>query len=247
MKLKDLKEMKVNIAKLSPSSITLYQESQFRFYLKYILRLPSQNEVVQCYGKAGTLVHELLEKPEDISMVQFKEVWDKSGLNELKDLRDRVLNIDDYYDMYLRGYKVLEANNFNFYPEEEIQIELDGCTAKGIIDVLSKDRNCILDWKTCTKIKEYKLQATHYAWSVYKKYNIIPKVVFYFLRQGKQVPYNITLKDIQEYTEFLNNLSKEINSKKEFTDFNLGEDSIFNEYKELYNEYKELKELKELK
>lgn len=224
---------------LSPSAIKLYEESQMQFYLRYILNIEPTDTTIECYGKAGSLVHNNLElAPVYTTSREFYSLWGEQGLNELKDYNGEVLSKEVYFKCYDLGYYILKSKNFEFDYEEEIIHNLRAIKAKGLIDVLKKDKTVILDWKTSNSISDFEIQAKHYAWSVYKKYNIIPKVYFYYLKLRDFKEYIFSKEDLEEYEVFLRNLEDELLKKgldyKKYT---------FGKWKSIFNGYSNLKEV----
>jgi len=217
---------------LSPSAIKIYEESQLQFYYAYIIKAKPDTKVFSCYGHAGTLVHNLLEeyanniidKKTNTDMLffsKFETGWNKYKLNTDTGFNGKPLKKEDYIRSLQYGIDILNNKYNPMKAEETIVFPLvDNDKAliniKGIIDLQAynkKDEWCIVDWKTSSSMDNFKVQATHYAYSVYRKYGIIPKVFFIYVKLGKNKKYYISEQDIKDYGEYLDKLKNDIIEK----------------------------------
>ena len=103
---------KINFS-LSPSSINLFNDSELLFYYSYVIKAKPDTEVVQCYGAAGNVVHEVLEeyiadKTIDIEKL-FEIKWEKKKLFEFRGMNGRPLSYQQYLDSVMLGKKLLDT------------------------------------------------------------------------------------------------------------------------------------------
>ncbi len=230
----DNKKIKFN---LSPSAIKVYNKCQLQFYYMYITKESPDSKVYTCYGNGGTVVHKVLEdyvnsllenKPIDDLIIysEFDSLWKKYKLDSEVGKNNQPLCREEYQTAvkngieFLKNYKPIATEETISFPLENSDIADIGI--KGIIDLQAYNDNnehCIIDWKTSSSVDDdFRIQATHYAYSVYKKHGIIPKVYFIYLKLKKKdsahvSKYNITLDDINDYEKMLVSLKDEILEK----------------------------------
>ena len=195
---------------ISPSSINTYNESPLIYYFQYVVKKEPDTPTMECYGQAGSLVHDVLEhyisEQEGITQtgedtyIMFDEGWYERKLDSLKGFRNQILSRDEYLRAVMNGQKRYhrykeQYTNTTFIPEEVIEMpfyegkNFSFCL-KGIIDVVIRSKEndwcVIVDHKTSSKVSNdpnFLLQGKHYAYLVYKKYGIVPeKVVFDYVK-----------------------------------------------------------------
>lgn len=231
---------------LSPSSIGLYNQSQLQFYCNYIEKREPDTDTIKIYGQSGTIVHECMEKYfEGASLEQqkkyFEEQWVKKRLDKVRGLNGKPLSKETYWNAVRYGNIVMQRYYDIVSSEELIQFPLvDNEKAliniKGYIDVVCKDKNgniIILDYKTSSKIGDFRNQALHYAYSYYKKYKKLPRrAVFEYVKIQKRKEYIFEPLEFVKYDKYLKKLANEIIEKgRDVNNYELGDyDNIFNEH-----------------
>lgn len=202
---------------LSYSSISLFHQCPYAFYLHKIKNLTGENEATQ-YGK---LVHSEMDK-------FFKE-----GI-----ITNTVKPFINPYIMELRNFK-------NFETEKELSILLSSSISfTSIIDFyLLKDIPLIIDWKTNKYKNANPLQLYIYAYVLQQ--NGIGTEQYegelYYLRYGQGDKYHISREEIIKAYDYIFRSSEEIYKKVEKYLKNQNE-KIFEKTKNncsycLYNKY----------
>lgn len=245
--------------------INLYRESPLTFYYQYIAKVQPTNKVVTCYGDAGSVVHEVLNKYINDKNIDIDEIFDKYWYIKYKldknvGLNNQVMNYDDYKQAVRNGIEFLNSlgNDCKLISESKITIPfIDNSYMKvnvtGVIDlqIISDNEYKLLDWKTTMNDNddnsEIKNQLLHYAYLVFKNYRRIPdEIIIKYLRSGKTISIKIDEKDIFAYQDYLRKLVDEIFEKGENIDnYEIGNiDSPFNIYCNLCYEEKMRREAK---
>ncbi len=239
--------------------INLYRESPLTFYYQYIAKAQPTNEVITCYGDAGSVVHEVLSKYINDRNINIDEVFDKYWYVKYKldksiGLNNQIMNYEDYKQSVKNGIEFLDSlnNDYKLISESKITIPfIDNDFMKvnitGIIDlqIISDTEYKLLDWKTTMNDNDdngnIKNQLFHYAYLVFKNYRKIPnEVIIKYLRSGKTTSIKIDEKDIFAYQNYLRKLANEIFEKGEdINNYEIGNiDSPFNMYHDLCYEEK---------
>ncbi|MBU0924187.1 PD-(D/E)XK nuclease family protein [bacterium] len=237
---------------LSYSSYTLYLKSPIEFFYQYILHEKHTDKCIEVYGKAGTIVHTILEKAvKGVLTIQnfqkeFNKLWIKENLPALPDFTGRPLDIISFKNICIHGIKIIniyKSLGYSFITEEQIAVELDNIPVKGYIDVVVKkgDSTIIMDWKTNGKYEsgKYKDQQLFYAYLYYRKYKILPnKLVWCFLKLKRQEEVSFTKNQIIKFEQELKRVIDEIKLKGiDINNYELGDwDTAFNKYKTLCRE-----------
>lgn len=213
---------------LSPSSINTYYQSPLLFYLKYIAKVPDDTPVPVCYGLAGGIVHECLEKyakgelDRDGAYLNLLMKWENQNLNQHQDIYGNVLKSIEYLNAVIKGMDVIDMHEnhiceetiiFPLKENENIKIGI-----KGIIDLQASEKttkqHVILDYKTSNSVSEdknFERQALFYNMLLYKKKNILPsKTVLHYLKLGVAKDYVFTLAHIQDFENELTRIADEI-------------------------------------
>ena len=213
---------------LSPSSLNTYFKSPLLFYLTHIGKVPDDTRVPVCYGLSGRIVHDCLEKyakkelTRDEALLFLTDQWEKFNLNYHKDVKDEVLNQEDYILALVKGLEIVDQHE-NHVCEEIIKFPLIEnekmkIGIKGIIDLQASQKEdkipVILDYKTSNSVsqgKDFERQALFYNLLIHKKKNYIPeKTVFHYLKLGIPKSYSFTPEDIQAFEEELNIIANQL-------------------------------------
>ena len=233
---------------ISASSLSSFEKSPIQFYFEQILKSEPDTESYECYGRAGTLVHDFLERNVkgeefyDVDMM-FHQEWKEKKLDELKGINGKTLDINLYLnavklglfklkELYKEGRKSEEELIIPFINNDDVEINL-----KGYIDLTVTDNNgnvIIIDWKTNSSVEDFSTAAKMYFLLYYKKYGILPtKAVYEYLKISKDKPYKFTLQEILDFEEEVKSKVLEIIKHKDDIEwFELGDwDNIFNQYK----------------
>ncbi len=233
---------------LSPSSINLLNKSELIFYYNYISKSKSDTVVAQAYGKSGSVVHQVLEEYiNDKSLnyeKRFEELWKQNNLYEDRVGMNKTLSYTLYLSCVLNGVQTINKLS-SIKTEEKIKWLLKENNelkiyVTGIIDVQHTDLDGlkIIDWKTSSSMdsdtEEFKLQAKHYCYIIWKTKNTIPKsVTFHYLKLNKTKSYSFDENELRGYENYLNELANNLLQKgTNISNYDLGDvDFIFNSHK----------------
>lgn len=166
------------------SKLNSFSQDPYEWYLKYIMKEPSDKDGQNAYGVYGNMVHDIMEdyyngkiSREDCRKV-FEDKWNELSLLNLRfnytdDASEKKLKDKYYYDLvdFFDNFATIEKIN-----ECEVPIDIlleDGKRREvffGYIDFLSRDDNkyYIIDYKTSTiytksKMGEHAKQLLLYA------------------------------------------------------------------------------------
>lgn len=188
------------------SKLNSFSQDPYEWYLKYIMKEPSDKEGQNAYGVYGNMVHDIMEDyyngkivREDCGKV-FQEKWDELSLLNLRfnyqdDASEKKLKNkyhDDLVDFFNNFATVSQENEC----EVPIDVLLEDENGKeaffGYIDFLSKkdDKYYIIDYKTSTiysknKMGEHARQLLLYAIGLQQREHCDPgniKVGWNFLK-----------------------------------------------------------------
>ncbi len=233
---------------LSPSSISTYMKSQLLFYYQYVMHYSEDTEVVQCYGKSGTCVHEALEfyvenRDKEKTQEYFLKRWDdEHKLDKLPGLNGKPLSKQQYYDCVMYGISLIDTKFQVEKSELQIQFPFRGeIGIKGVVDIIAIVDGVkeVVDWKTSASIDEespsFRRQVLMYCYLYYKKTGeIINRARIVYLKMKKEKVFDFTDAEVFSFDMFLSDLCEEIEAKGEdVTKYDLGDwsDDIFNAHK----------------
>lgn len=148
------------------SKFDSYRTSQYEWMLKYIKRLPENNETVSAYAPLGGAVHDIIERLyedkiqyEDM-LEEFEDAW-TANIEVVEAVFDRsdTLKNDNIKNKYYADI-VHFFNNYNKLPykmlnEQFVTIKItDDIVMQGYIDAIYKNEDSIytiVDYKTSSK------------------------------------------------------------------------------------------------
>lgn len=245
---------------LSPSSLNQYKESPLVFFYNYVKKAYPDTEVPDAYGRAGSLVHHILELYIKQSMEgklfnpleMFEEQWKKQDIDNAGVL-GCPLDKSDYMKSLRVGIELLQ-NKYDIRDTEEklmfplindVQADIN---MKGIIDcqgvLKNTQQRIILDWKTSSSIDEgdaFKRQGLFYVCLDFLRFKEkhpgvpydIPLVIFEYIKIGKTKSFNFNISEINAFLLALRNIAEEIVEKGFLIDnYDIGDiDSPFNAHK----------------
>lgn len=240
---------------LSPSSLNIYKESPLVFYFQYIEGSYPDTSVPEAYGKAGSVVHSLLENyvNRDINPIeQFEEEWKRYGVDNEKTL-GAPLDQSLYLKAVRKGVEILNTKYEITKTEEKLFFPVINdrrgvVNLKGVIDCQGtfKERNgrrVIVDWKTSSSVDEgdkFRRQGLFYVLLDYlrhrkqnpdKEYDI-PVVVFEYVKIDETKMFDFSLSEIQSFEDTLYEIIDEILEKgDDIKNYEIGEiDTPFNHH-----------------
>lgn len=218
---------------ISYSLLGLYKSCQRNFYYTKIAKMKHTDFVTEVYGKAGSIVHDCMEnyynsyKNKKISKDEIKKIfddkWEEEKIDTMPGFFGHRLKKPDYWNAVVNGLNK-DYNITKF--EENIEFN-DMYKIKGFIDAVVDDGDCIVDWKTNSNIDEkQKEQLKYYAYLYYRKHKRLPsKYVLEYLKINKKLEINkdskdaITIKDVHEVKDMINNFIEEVHAKDKFADW----------------------------
>ena len=207
---------------LSASSLNLYKESPYQFYLQYIMKEEPDTKVNQVYGQSGNALHHTLEfyDPDTHTVDKVREFfdkeWDSFNLDEKTGFNGKSLSKEQYWKGVLRGMEIMKKHAIlekekeiilPFVKRKNIEINL-----KGYIDCLIIDREDnsvkVLDWKTSSSAdndeEKFRFQARMYCYLMWKKEKeLVKEAVFEFVKIGETRKYRFTDDEIMYFGEEL--------------------------------------------
>lgn len=171
---------------------------RYWFYEK-VLKVPAESDM--CYAKAGSILHDALEKfynkecdkEEGIKLINYK--WGNQGLHNSK-IRYKK---QDYINMFINGIEldkhITSTEMKIYYPD-----------VLGYLDGVNTRDDEIYDWKSSTRRpeneEEYVSQLKFYAWLYFRKFGRLPTKcsVYYLKYKGDKsfIDYVPTMEDIEE-------------------------------------------------
>lgn len=207
------------------SKFDSYRTSQYEWMLKYIKRLPENNETVSAYAPLGGAVHDIIERLyeekiqyEDM-LEEFEDAW-TANIEVVEAVFDRsdTLKNDNIKNKYYADISHF-FNNYNKLPykmlnEQFVTIKIaDDIVMQGYIDAIYKNEDgiyTIVDYKTSSKytgkaINDHAAQLVLYAEALRQRG--VPKdnirVCWNFLKyctvECEQVNGNIKERIIERY------------------------------------------------
>ena len=212
--------MNLKEKKHSFSSVKLFEQCPYAYYLKYILRQKGDNNF---FSQAGSAMHKVLEllasgnlKLDD-AIKKFDELWNGVDSSEVK--QSIAENAYWSYIEYLGGLTGHELDKYNvLMTEGEVRFTRNGNDFVGFIDLLLQEKDTgdliIVDHKSHKKLlgkngkplkseintlRDYKRQLYIYSTPIIEKYNKTPsKLVWNHFKSGDLtvVPF-----DWDEYRE----------------------------------------------
>lgn len=231
---------------ISPSALNLYKISPLIFYFKYITKSKPDTKVFTCYGNAGSIVHECVERyckgKKDLEKYFFDQ-WDKKNLDVDSGFGCNILSKEDYFAMAAKAILLVKDNYDIRSVEEMIEIPYMNnskfvINIKGIIDFFGQDKDnniIIVDWKTGSSSSDFEMHSKHYAYLILRKHGIlIDKVVIHYLKEDKVKEYSFTREELLEYEEEMKKIVEDIIVKEDdISQYEVGNiDWIFNDYKD---------------
>lgn len=234
---------------ISPSALNLYKISPLIFYFKYIRKTKPDTKVYTCYGNAGSIVHECIERycqgKKDFEKYFFDQ-WNENNLDLDSGFGCNILSKESYFAMAAKGI-LLVKDNYDIKTVEEV-IEIPYISnrefiinIKGVIDFFGNDKNknaIIVDWKTGNSNGDFEMHSKHYAYLIYRKHGIlIDKVVIHYLKEDKIKEYIFTEKELLFYEEDIKKIVEDLIVKgDDISQYEVGNiDWIFNDYKDQCN------------
>lgn len=179
--------MDLSKKKWSYSSLKLFEQCPYAFYLRYVEDIPEQpNAFAQC----GGLIHSILERyfKGELFAFELSDTFEAEYSTAVTELFPFFTMYKSYYDKslaYLQNFDGIEGEVLGV--EQEMTAEIGGykfigyadlimCDEKGIfiIDHKSKDK-----WKSRKERTDYLRQLYLYAYCIKEKYGEFPyKLVF---------------------------------------------------------------------
>lgn len=153
------------------SRFNSYHNSQYEYFLKYILRTPEDRQ--DCiYTVTGGMAHDIMEKLylnkiefRDME-TEFEDAWITAGIADLKfDRNDETKNEKikaKYYECLKHFFKNHKIINHKIDIERFVTAKIGENVFQGYIDACFKDENgnyVILDWKTSSIYKSKKAES----------------------------------------------------------------------------------------
>lgn len=232
----------------SPTSLNTYYQSPLLFYLTYIAKVPDDTRVPVCYGLSGGIVHNALEKyakgelSRDETYKYLIEEWERLRLHIHKDMKDQVLNQQDYLMALIKGLQIVDDHNDHVCEEmisfPQLENETFKIGVKGIIDLQAKEKLnnelVIIDYKTSNSVnqsKDFERQALFYNYLLHKKKGTIPeKTVFHYLKLNTAKAYQFNESDLTAFEKELTQVTAQIQSySTDIGKYPLGKiDDVFN-------------------
>lgn len=128
----------------SYSQISSFDQCPHAFYLKYLLRVPDQQNA---YAQYGTLAHEILEKwaLNEISIPDMAKEWKRRYDGEVtvpfppypKGFRQKAFLVAEEYFNNFTGF----GDNYDIISAEQTYVtKIGGCSFRGIIDLVLRDK-----------------------------------------------------------------------------------------------------------
>jgi len=214
---------------LSASRMELAQECSWKYYCRYVLRLPDDSNDGAKRGTVTHLILEVLLNPRHAETLA--QILKEDNLVKAKSIlrltykTAKKLNVHDPENLDMIHGMIMVGLRNNFKPEgatitaeEEFKIETDEYSALGYIDkkVFKDGQIEIWDYKTSKKkFTKKELESKHqsllYSLDTWKRHKIIPKVKYLFLRYPKapvcEAPV-FSEAELQGYEYYLIELSK---------------------------------------
>jgi ATP-dependent helicase/DNAse subunit B len=198
----------------SVSSLELFNNCPYKYYLRYVLGMYGKN--IADHLKVGIAVHEALEnkvKGVEVAVITKKLKQDIKGLEGYDD------KIKNFIQNYLK-----DKNYLNLYEVLGVEYKFETCIQGrkfvGMIDLIIKDiftdEIIVIDYKTSKKIhgeeKLKGLQTLLYAHIVHKEFGRCDKVVYDFVFLNKGTVQTVEV-DIEKNNKTLNTKIKNIFKK----------------------------------
>lgn len=215
---------------LSASRINLLCECTWKYYCRYILKLPDEGNDGANRGTICHLIFECLLNPRHRrhfdAIIELDDVFASKAITKLIYKHAFKLNVANDENIEMIKDFILTGLKYNFFDEgsslllSEQQVDYENPNYKitGFIDKTAyfPDGSVkITDWKS-SKAKYTKdylnfcVQSLLYALAEYKKHGVIPKVEFVFLKfkkaPGVQAP-DYTPADLQAFEDYLTYLT----------------------------------------
>lgn len=234
---------------MSPSSLKLYKESPLTHYLSVMKHIPPQDDIIQCYGDGGNVVHKYLEnyldkkEPNDLAIS-----WVKKGMDDKLDFNGRPLSLNIYKKAAKVGIEIIEMYKelgYELASETKFQQKVNTVAGwdinlKGFVDLIAKkgDDVILLDYKTngSKKKGEFDDQMLFYALLYWMKTGIVPKkAIWYYLKLGsdKTAKMEFTEQKLLDFEQYLYSVIEDIIKKgDDWKNYPVGDlTSPFNGYK----------------
>lgn len=236
------KEIVLDTICWSFSSVNTYATCPYNFYLHYI---EGKESIGNAFAEWGSLVHKILEDYFK-GKVEIYELCDyyKGLYSNFMEHRFPFRLEDKYYEAgekYLANFNGFSQNWEVVGIEEKVQLEIDGNSFVGYIDLVVKDKDdgkfIIIDHKSKNGFKnkeeegKYARQLYLYSLAIKEKYGEYPKkLILNMFRTDKvvEIPFNEeelkeaqkwftdTINQIKQDTKFLDKIKQ---SKKKIKDF----------------------------
>ena len=225
------------------SSLTLFEQCPYAWYLKYI---ECRDKASNCYADFGSYCHKILEMyaKEELKKDDLLSYYAKH-FNASNPLLIDNISYDKYYSagalyfkdcsLDLKQYKVLGV-------EKQVRFKIGRYNFIGYIDLLLQDGELviILDHKSSEypysksgklkkkcidKITSYKRQLYLYAKAVYDEFGVYPdKIMWNYFKEGQFDPVKF---DMQEYEEALKWAESVVDRIYQTDEFNMVEDYFY--------------------
>lgn len=246
--MKTEKSMNTLSLNISPTALNLFLESEILFYFEKIENAFPDTTVPECYGVAGSLIHDLLEKyaveRRELNYEEFLEYWNKKRLKEKKGFNGDILDAKTYFDCLQKGYykinveyNILETEKqyvFPLYDKPNTKINY-----KGIIDVVAErdGERVLVDWKTSNSVdtgENFRRQGLFYVYLYYRQTGRICPIYFEYLKLGIRKKFSFTEQEIKDFMKVILGVAKKIITyrfdKRKYAIGNI--DSGFNQHKQ---------------
>ncbi len=233
---------------LSYSAYSLFKESELVFFFSHILKSETDTQVVQSYGLAGNVVHEIAEKLTLDTLYDFEkdfeEKWKEKKLDFLPGMNGKPLEKKKYLK-YLNKLRFYLTNTLEVSGDRQVEVKLQiqteeyqNLVIKGYVDLVisTEDGIYLFDYKTnsTSDYEMHKLQRLFYSFLYWKQYGIIPRKCswLYLSRDGNEIEEtdSFTVEDLLVFDSEIKKFIEDILKKgKDISQYSVGSiDSPFN-------------------
>lgn len=223
-----MKEKTINKVTLSASKIKLFDECSFKYYCRYILKLPDTPNSGSSRGSVTHYVLECLLHPRHHKtaekIIKDGTISNSPSVLRLATVHAKKLNVADEENFALIDKFILSALNYDFFckgaskviGEQKFDIETETYKILGFVDKTAyyPDGSIkVIDYKTSKarydkNYMNYCIQALMYSLAEYIRTGTIPTVDFLFLKFRDPLQQAPTytegqLKNFEEYLAYL--------------------------------------------
>jgi RecB family exonuclease len=222
--------------RLSPSSLSAFQDCRLKFKLQYIDHVSpkSGGNIYSCFGTAiHSAIGRFYHRGDFSNSNTLLESWDSIFRAEMLS-RNPIHSPEDLLNFLHTGRTILEtfyqrqkSEGFLIPPifiEKKFSIEFDNFIAIGILDMIFKrnDEIEIVDFKTSSTAKSTKAikkdhQLTLYSWIYWKTTSQLPNhLCLHYLKPDSKIYTSRTLEEIQAFETYLNEFYGTVKSLNEW-------------------------------